>query len=171
MTSRHQFVRPRDTKRATVAIILAALALAVFQSAGDTSARGGEKTTQQGPLARQCFVETGYCVGPHFSTYWEAKGGLALNGYPISDERAEVIEDGEAYTVQYFERVRMEYHPEEPPQDRVVLSSSGLHLHGEADPSLPTPTGPLATDRVYVAETGHFIVGVFFNYWLVNGGT
>ncbi len=60
---------------------------------------------------QHCFDVTGKCVGPLFFAYWQAHGGLAINGYPVSDERVEVLEDGRPYTVQYFERVRMEYHP------------------------------------------------------------
>src|SRR3712207_8057465 len=57
------------------------------------------------------------------STYWENHGGLAINGYPLTDERREVLEDGKEYTVQWFERVRMEYHPENQPPHDVLLRS------------------------------------------------
>jgi hypothetical protein len=42
-----------------------------------------------------------------FQGYWNANGGLAIYGYPISDE---FVEDG--LIVQYFERARFEWHPE-----------------------------------------------------------
>ena len=71
--------------------------------------------------AAQCFGETGQCVGPLFLDYWQRHGGLALNGYPLGAERVEVLEDGHPYTVQYFERVRMEYHPENRPPYDVLL--------------------------------------------------
>ena len=42
-----------------------------------------------------------------------ARGGLAVFGYPLTEEFAEVsAEDGQPYTVQYFERARFEHHPE-----------------------------------------------------------
>ena len=58
------------------------------------------------------FEPTGHNVGPRFFAYWEANGGLAQFGYPLSEEFEERLEDGNIYTVQYFERARFEHHPE-----------------------------------------------------------
>ncbi len=59
------------------------------------------------------FEQTGHNLTDGFKAYWEANGGLAIYGYPISEEFDEVNpEDGKTYTVQYFERNRFEYHPE-----------------------------------------------------------
>jgi len=50
-----------------------------------------------------------------FLKFWEQNGGLDIFGYPISDEVQERLpEDKQPHTVQYFERVRLEYHPEAP---------------------------------------------------------
>ena len=55
----------------------------------------------------------GHNLGGVFRRYWDAHGGLFVNGYPISEERDEVSPtDGKTYRVQYFERARFEYHPE-----------------------------------------------------------
>ncbi|MFN8536262.1 MAG: hypothetical protein U0232_02140 [Thermomicrobiales bacterium] len=75
------------------------------------------------------FPETGYRISGTFMTYWESHGGLAINGYPISPERAEVLEDGRVYTVQWFERVRLEYHPENPAPYELLLGQFGRLLH------------------------------------------
>jgi hypothetical protein len=58
------------------------------------------------------FSETKHTLGGPFRTFWEATGGLAVYGYPISEEIVEQAPDGHSYTVQYFERNRFEYHPE-----------------------------------------------------------
>jgi hypothetical protein len=59
------------------------------------------------------FSETGHSLSFGFRNYWEQNGGLAIYGYPISEEFQEVNpDDGKTYTVQYFERARFEYHPE-----------------------------------------------------------
>ncbi|HET7080070.1 MAG TPA: cellulase family glycosylhydrolase [Chloroflexia bacterium] len=59
------------------------------------------------------FPPTQHSLNSGFLTYWQAHGGLAQFGYPISEEIAEVSPtDGRTYTVQYFERARFEYHPE-----------------------------------------------------------
>lgn len=53
------------------------------------------------------FPETGHTLQNSFKDYWDRFGGLQVFGYPISQELAE---DGR--TVQYFERARFEWHPE-----------------------------------------------------------
>src|SRR5258708_5823058 len=59
------------------------------------------------------FVETGKTVGGRFLEYWNGHGGLAQQGYPISEEMREKSDaDGRIYTVQYFERAVFELHPE-----------------------------------------------------------
>ena len=59
------------------------------------------------------FPETGHTLDGVFLAYWQARGGLAAYGYPISEELREVNQaDGREYTVQYFERARFEHHPE-----------------------------------------------------------
>lgn len=59
----------------------------------------------------QSFPETGYQICGAFRSYWEQNGGLMRFGYPIGDPLTEMIED-KPYSVQYFERRRMELHPE-----------------------------------------------------------
>jgi hypothetical protein len=59
------------------------------------------------------FPETGHNLRSSFLQYWQEHGGLALYGYPISEEYEEVNpDDGRTYIVQYFERNRFEWHPE-----------------------------------------------------------
>ncbi|MFN8536486.1 MAG: hypothetical protein U0232_03280 [Thermomicrobiales bacterium] len=40
------------------------------------------------PATEACFKQTGYCLRGRFLTYWRDHGGLALNGYPLSDQSA-----------------------------------------------------------------------------------
>jgi hypothetical protein len=61
---------------------------------------------------RWYFAETGHIVKQAFLKYWQQEGGLAMFGYPISEELPEINPgDGKVYTVQYFERARFEWHP------------------------------------------------------------
>ncbi len=55
---------------------------------------------------RRYFPETGHTISLGFKDFWEANGGLAAFGYPISEE---FTENGR--TVQYFQRARFEYNP------------------------------------------------------------
>lgn len=71
-----------------------------------------EPAAQQQPGA-QFFQQTGHNLSGAFLTYWNAHGGLALFGYPITEARMEKNPaDGKEYLVQYFERNRFELHPE-----------------------------------------------------------
>jgi len=68
------------------------------------------------------FSQTGHNLGGSFYTYWRTSGGLSSLGYPISEELREKNQaDGKEYTVQYFERARLEYHPENAGTPYVVL--------------------------------------------------
>lgn len=63
------------------------------------------------------FAETEHTLrdteNAQFRTYWLNNGGLETFGYPISEQFQEVNEaDGNTYWVQYFQRQRMEWHPE-----------------------------------------------------------
>jgi len=130
---------------------------------------GGSLATTPRPAAaqaEQCFPETGFCVQGRFWDYWEQNGGLAGNGFPLTDERREILEDGNEYTVQYSERVRMEYHPENPAPYDVLLGQFGRRVSGiyMTDPSKPQP------GRVFFPETGHNLFARFLEYWQENGG-
>jgi N-acetylneuraminic acid mutarotase len=138
------------------------------QTSDSYSISATERYAQTAPTA-QCFAETGKCVGGPFLRYWREHGELAINGYPISGEFIQILGDGRAYTVQYFERVRMEYHPENAAPNDVLLGQFGRALH-PADPPVPRPTGPLVQDGFYFEQTGHYVPGTFFNYWYTRGG-
>ncbi|HEU5087669.1 MAG TPA: hypothetical protein VFT99_09495, partial [Roseiflexaceae bacterium] len=59
------------------------------------------------------YDATGHNLAPEFVSRWDGTGGLAVYGYPISEAFYEVSPtDGKTYLVQYFERNRFEYHPE-----------------------------------------------------------
>jgi Glycosyl hydrolase catalytic core len=62
---------------------------------------------------RHYFPETHHSLGGKFLEYWLRTGGLAVYGYPLSEEVQEFDpRTSTTYTVQYFERNRFEYHPE-----------------------------------------------------------
>jgi hypothetical protein len=59
------------------------------------------------------FEATGHNLAPPMLNYWTGNGGLDVFGYPRSEQFMEQNHaDGKLYTVQYFERNRIEYHPE-----------------------------------------------------------
>ncbi|HET9494171.1 MAG TPA: serine hydrolase [Chloroflexia bacterium] len=75
------------------------------------------------------FEATGQEVSGDFLAYWENHGGERLFGLPISPA-ADMVSpaDGKTYRTQWFERARMEYHPELPEGERVVLGLLGAEM-------------------------------------------
>ncbi len=81
---------------------------------------GRDPITEQTPAIY--FPETQHNLAHGFLRYWLTYGGIALFGYPISEEFRERNRDtGREYVVQYFERARMEWHPGEWPERWDVL--------------------------------------------------
>ncbi len=66
------------------------------------------------------FQETDKQVCYAFLDYFEAKGGAAQFGYPLSN-----FEIQDELIVQYFQRARFEWHPELPQGKRVTLTNLG----------------------------------------------
>ncbi len=65
------------------------------------------------PFSGMYFSETSHTLIGPFLKFWKGGGGVPVFGYPISEPVVEKnADDGKLYTVQYFERTRLEYHPE-----------------------------------------------------------
>jgi hypothetical protein len=90
------------------------------------------------------FSQTGKSLDGKFRVYWEKNGGLAQQGYPISEEFTEKSDlDGKSYTVQYFERAVFELHTENQPPYDVLLSQLGTFHYKLKYPNgggTPAPT-------------------------------
>jgi hypothetical protein len=85
-----------------------------------------EMPPDQSPVAGRFFPETGKEIRGEFLEYWERNGGLAQQGYPITNrifEKSDI--DGKEYIVQYFERAVFELHPENQPPYNVLLTQLG----------------------------------------------
>ena len=69
----------------------------------------------QSPAPPECdrFVETGYTLCAPFRAFWNRSGGLPVFGFPIAGARDERNPtDGQTYQTHWFERERLEHHPE-----------------------------------------------------------
>jgi hypothetical protein len=91
----------------------------------------GNDGPRHGRAFCRTFDQTGYNVCAPFSFYWEHNGGLERFGYPITPAIEETIED-RVYLVQYFERRRMEYHPENQPPNDLLLGLLGREAYTRA---------------------------------------
>jgi type VII secretion-associated serine protease mycosin len=119
---------------------------------------------------RLYFPETGHSLGGAFRSYWEANGGLAVFGFPTSEEFTENGGDGLPYTVQYFERHRFEFHPDKPAPYNVLLARIGddiLRTQGRDWFSFPK-TGA-TPGCLYFEATGQALCEPFLSYWRSNG--
>ncbi len=104
-----------------------------------------DQQTSKEPGTR-VFAETGHTVGGRFLEYWDKNGGLAQQGYPLSEEFIEVSDlNGQSYKVQYFERAVFELHPENPPPYDVLLSQLGTFRYKIKTEPTRTPTSALPT--------------------------
>jgi len=112
------------------------------------------------------FAPTGHTLKGTFLDYWNRNGGLAQFGYPLTEEFFEEIGPGHnQYRVQYFERNRFEYHPENiGTPSEVLLGMLGRDFHA-VDPAVAPATG-----AQYFLQTGHNLAGKFKEYWDTHFG-
>ncbi len=95
------------------------------------------------PVAGVTFPETGKTLKGVFLDYWRNHGGLAQQGYPITNlikERSRL--NGQEYTVQYFERAVFEMHPENPQPFNVLLAQLGTFRYATKYPNGEPGPGP-----------------------------
>jgi hypothetical protein len=114
------------------------------------------------------FPETGFTVCGRLLEYWERNGGLPVFGFPIGPEEDMVIE-GRTVRAQWFERNRLELHPQNAPPYDVLLGRLGaerLEASGRNWSDLPKadPRTPM-----YFAQTGQAIAAEFRQYWSSHG--
>jgi hypothetical protein len=115
------------------------------------------------------FEQTGHTLRGALRGFWEQNGGLPVFGYPISEEFQETTPDG-VFTVQYFERNRLEAHPEKPAPYNVLLGRlSDTLLQRQGRNWFTFPKGKPAPNCEFFAETGHSLCEPFLGFWKANG--
>ena len=118
------------------------------------------------------FPETGKTVSGKLLQYWRDHGGLALQGFPISEEMQERSDtDGKTYALQYFERAVLELHPENPAPFDVLPSLLGVfHYKGKYPGGAPGEVPITGANSRHFPETGKWLGGAFLDYWSKTGG-
>lgn len=119
------------------------------------------------------FAETGHTLGGVFRDYWQRHGGLAQFGYPITGELIEPDpQNGSARTVQYFERNRFEYFPENQGTPYEVqlgrLGADQLRRLGLRWQDTPASTDARGCRRF--VQTRRQLCPPFRAYWEQHGG-
>ena len=122
------------------------------------------------PAADQrCFPETGYCIAGRIRAYWEQNGGLAVFGYPKTAQREELIE-GRPLQVQWFERNRLELHPENQPPYDVLLGRLGADRLAQQQRDWTSFTkAAIEPGCLFFAQTGQSVCGAILAAWRANG--
>ena len=116
------------------------------------------------------FSDTGHYVGGAFLDYWQKNGGLAQEGFPISDEFTEVSPlNGQPYTVQYFERAVFEYHPENQAPYDVLLSHLGRFSYGAKYTDLANPTPQTNPEMIAAYISDRAIATDRYLFWVDRG--
>ncbi|MCS7255317.1 MAG: hypothetical protein RMJ05_09070 [Thermomicrobium sp.] len=119
------------------------------------------------------FPQTKHYLSGGFKLFWQTHGGERIFGYPLTEEFS--ITDpatGEQIVVQYFERVRLEYRPNAPEDQRISIGRLGAELTADraAEPFKPVAPFPDSPERRYFPETGHSLAYGFKEFWENNGG-
>ncbi|MCB0208930.1 MAG: hypothetical protein KDJ52_06360 [Anaerolineae bacterium] len=102
-----------------------------------------------------------------FRRFFDIYGGVESLGQPITPL---LTVDG--WQVQYFEKGRLEYHPENEPPYRITVGWLGDLLQRRRPP-LPPASRPPSTSPYsrYFDETGHTLSGDFLTYFDAHGGS
>src|SRR5581483_8817219 len=116
----------------------------------------------QGSAQSYTFPQTGHTVSGIWLDFLRSHGDVDNLGYPRSDLVADIANNGQ--TVQYFQRVVLEYHPEQSPTYQIQRRLLGDLMYPGVDP----PADPNARPKgnsVYFPNNpgqgfGHFVADV-----------
>ena len=117
----------------------------------------------------RCFPETGVCISGRMREFWEQNGGLAVFGLPLAPQQQETLE-GQALQAQWFERARLELHPENARPYDVLLGRLGVDRLAQQGRNWFTfPKSEAQTDCRFFPETGHNVCGAILAAWRASG--
>jgi hypothetical protein len=123
----------------------------------------------QAQTAQRCFTETGFCIEGRIREFWEQNGGLPVFGYPTGPQQQETIE-GKQFQVQWFERNRLELHPENQRPYDVLLGRLGAdRLAQQGRDPFTFPKSQAQNGCRYFAETQHNVCGDILKAWRASG--
>jgi hypothetical protein len=147
----------RRFRRVFTPLVLAVVALAALAPSA------GAQTAQR------CFAETGFCIEGRIRAFWEQNGGLPVFGYPTGPQQQEQIE-GKPILAQWFERNRLELHPENQRPYDVLLGRLGADRLAQQGRDWFTFAKSQPQDSCrYFAETQHNVCGDILAAWRGSG--
>ncbi len=155
--------------------LLASATVALF--APQAAAQAQAEPPTNGPVAYRYFAETGHNVGGPFLQFYTNHGSTEIFGLPLT----EVITDtATGRQVQYFERARFEFYPQQPAGSQVALTNLGTILTADQQSvafqsAIPKGTIPpvlgFPEQRLRVfSKTGFPLHGAVGAFWQAHGG-
>ena len=119
--------------------------------------------------SRRCFAETGFCIEGRIREFWEQNGGLPVFGLPTGSQQEEQIE-GNPLQAQWFERNRLELHPENARPYDVLLGRLGADRLSQIGVNwFQLPRGEARPGCRFFAETGHSVCDLILSAWRAKG--
>jgi len=132
------------------------------------------RSADAGPKETLCFYKVPgiySCIDEQFVDFWVNNGGLQVFGYPISAPGNEYRQDqNNSFYTQWFERQRLELHPENNPPYDILLGLLGedrLKDTGRSRDSFKRENS--MPNCRYFSETGFNLCGGFWKEWRSKG--
>jgi hypothetical protein len=118
---------------------------------------------------QRCFDLTGFCIAGRIREFWEQNGGLPVFGYPTGPQQEELIES-RPFQVQWFERNRLELHPENARPYDVLLGRLGVdRLAQQGYDWMQFPNSQPRAGCLFFPKTSHNACGAILASWRANG--
>jgi len=103
------------------------------------------------------FPQTRHYVSQLFYLYWQNNGSLDRLGFPIAEEQPETDPaTGKVFLMQWFERARFEYHPENPGIYNVELGLLGNEIKSSS---------PIRVLDLFYKSINNKTYQQAYNYW------
>lgn len=117
------------------------------------------------------YEETGHNLCDPFLPFWQNNGGLPVFGFPKTEaEELLNIDLDQEFLTQYFERERLEHHPEnEGTPYEILLGRLGSEVLSQMGRNwMDYPKDDPSTEH-YQEATGFAIAPEFYEYWSSHG--
>jgi hypothetical protein len=114
----------------------------------------------------ETFPETGFTLSGALLGFWHLNGALPIFGFPIDSER-----EANGLVFQWFERNRLELHPENIAPYNILLGRLGAEVLAKngIDWTTQPKVSSAPQDCLYFQVTGHSLCGAFLAYWQTYG--
>ncbi len=118
------------------------------------------------------FSETGHWVTGDFLRFYErVSDPVQVYGYPITDAfQTGSVPQHPGMLVQYFQKARLEYHPENRPELQVTISPLGEYAYEKDGPGKVVPTAPLLGRCRNIPADGFPVCYDFLTFFDAYGG-